>query len=153
MERGRERARLAGAEQVEPEHLLLALACGGASGAAARALAEAGIDDEAIAAAIEQELVAALEVVGVPASVVDSIPALPRGDRPPIGFAVRAALECSLREAQRTGSRRIGLEHVLLGLLRPPAATVDRVLRRLDVTPERLIALVQLEIAAARRCA
>jgi hypothetical protein len=36
-------------------------------------------------------------------------------------------------------------------VLRPPAATVRRVLLRLDVEPERLAALVQVEAAAARR--
>ena len=70
-----------GAEQVEPEHLLLALAEGHGE-AATRALAEAGLDAPAIETAIEQDLVAALEVVGVPASVVASTPIHPRADRP-----------------------------------------------------------------------
>lgn len=154
VERAQERARLLGAESVQPEHLLLALTCGGSGDAAARALAEAGIGDDTIVVdAIEQDLVARLEVVGVPASVVASVPALPRGDRPPFGLVTRDALERSLREAARVGSRRIGTEHVLLGVLRPPAASVDRILSRLDVDPERLVALVQIEIAAGRRCA
>lgn len=154
VERAQEHARLLGAESVEPEHLLLALTYGGAGDAASRALAEAGIDDDAIVVeAIEQDLVARLEVVGVPASVVASVPALPRGDRPPIGLASRDALEGSLREAVRAGSRRIGTEHVLLGVLREPAASVARILARLDVDPIRLAALVQVEIASSRRCA
>jgi ATP-dependent Clp protease ATP-binding subunit ClpA len=155
VERAQERARLVGAESVQPEHLLLALTCGGADNPAARALAEAGIDDDAVVAdAIEQDLVARLEVVGVPPSVVASVPALPRGDRPPLGLAMRGTLEQSLREAVSSGSRRIGPEHLLLGSLRPPAASVARILSRLHVDPERLVALVRLEMAAARgRCA
>ncbi|MGH2917021.1 MAG: Clp protease N-terminal domain-containing protein, partial [Solirubrobacteraceae bacterium] len=63
------------------------------------------------------------------------------------------ALERSLREAVRSGSRRIGPEHVLLGVLRPPAVSVQRILSRLDVDAERLVALVHIEIASARtRC-
>ena len=44
----------------------------------------------------------------------------------------------------------IGTEHLLLGLLDPPAATVGRVLARLEVDPGRLAALVQVEAAARR---
>jgi len=146
-------ARALGAERVEPEHLLLALA-GGCGDPAACAIGEAGLSREAIAGAIEQDLVATLEVVGVPASVVASVPARPGADRPRLNLAARDALERSLREALRRGDRRIGTEHLLLGVLRPPAATVARVLARLGVEPEGLAALVQLEVAAAdRRCA
>jgi ATP-dependent Clp protease ATP-binding subunit ClpA len=152
--RAQEHARVRGAESVQPEHLLVALTCGAAGDAAARALAEAGIADDAVVVeAIEQDLVARLEVVGVPAAVVESVPALPRGDRPPFGLPARNALERSLREAVRAGSRRIGPEHLLLGIVRPPSASVRRILARLDVDPERLAALVQVEVAARRPCA
>ena len=138
-----------GAEQVEPEHLLLALAEGRTP--AARAIAEAGLDDDAITAAIEADLVAMLEVVGVPASVVDAIPAAPRVDRPDFGVHARRALEQAMREAIRRDERRLGPEHVLLGVLHAPSPTVARVLARLDVEPARLAALVDVEVAAARR--
>ncbi|MEA2155822.1 MAG: hypothetical protein QOE11_1962 [Solirubrobacteraceae bacterium] len=138
-----------GAEQVEPEHLLLALACGGPH-PAAEALAEVGLDCDAIAKAIEEDLVAMLEIVGVPPSVVASAPAHPRLDRPGFGPAAKQVLERALREASRRRLRRLGTEHILLGALRPPQATVRRVLARLDVAPERLAALVQVEAAARR---
>jgi len=151
--RAQEEARALGAERVEPEHLLLALARG-CGDRAARAIDEAGLSRDAIAAAIEQDLVAALEVVGVPATVVASVPARPGADRPRLSLAARDALERALRQAVRRGDRRIGTEHVLLGILRPPRGSVARVLARLDVEPERLAALVALEVAAdARRCA
>ncbi|HEV7805314.1 MAG TPA: Clp protease N-terminal domain-containing protein [Solirubrobacteraceae bacterium] len=142
-------AQRAGAEQVEPEHMLLALA-GGHADAASRAIAEAGIDVGAIERAIEQDLVAALEVVGVPASVVASTPALPRADRPGFAVATKEALEQAMKEAVRRGDRRLGREHVLLGLLSPPAVSLARVLRALDVAPPRLAELVQVEMAARR---
>jgi D-alanyl-D-alanine carboxypeptidase len=138
-----------GAEQVEPEHLLLALACGGPH-PAALALAEVGLDREAIATAIEEDLVAMLEIVGVPPAVVASTPAYPRLDRPGLGPAAKRVLERALRAAARRRSRRLGTEHLLLGLLEPPAVTVGRVLARLDVDPGRLAALVQVEAAARR---
>jgi len=138
-----------GAEQVEPEHLLLALAEG--STPAARAIAEAGTDRDAIAAAIEADLVAMLELVGVPASVVDATPAAPRVDRPDFGVHAKRALEQSLREAMSRNERRLGSEHVLLGALHAPSPTLARVLARLDLEPQRLAALVEVEVAAGRR--
>jgi ATP-dependent Clp protease ATP-binding subunit ClpA len=147
--RAQEAAMRMGAEQVEPEHLLLALAEG--SNAAARAMAEAGLDSTAIARTIEADLAAMLEVVGVPPSVLDAAPARPRADRPRLSMHAKAVLEHALREAIRSGERRLGAEHVLLGALRPPGPTLARVLARHDVEPERLAALVQVEVAAARR--
>jgi ATP-dependent Clp protease ATP-binding subunit ClpA len=138
-----------GAEHVEPEHLLLALA-GGCQDPAALALAEVGVDAGAIAQAIEDDLVAMLEVVGVPPSVVAATPAQPRHDRPGLSAGAKQVLEHALHEALRRRDRRLGTEHLLLGVLRPPAATVRRVLSRLDVEPERLAALVQVEAAARR---
>ena len=138
-----------GAEQVEPEHLLLALAEW--DGPARRAIAEAGMSAETIAAAIEADLAAMLEVVGVPPSVLEAVPARPRADRPGFSVHARSALEQAMREAVQRGERKLGSEHVLLGALRPPAPTLTRVLARHDVEPERLAALVELELAAARR--
>lgn len=142
-------ARRLGAEQVEPEHLLLALT-EGHSDPAARALAEAGLDARQIEHAIEADLVAALDVVGVPASVVASTPVYPAADAPGVGIAVKEALERALRAAVRRSDRRIGTEHLLLGLVEPPAISLRRLLARLDVEPERLAALVQIETAAGR---
>jgi len=147
--RAQEAAMRLGAEQVEPEHLLLALAEG--ANPAARAIAEVGLDSDAIAATIEADLVAMLEVVGVPPSVLDAAPARPRADRPRLSLQAKAVLERALREAIRGGDRRLGAEHVLLGALRPPGPTLARVLARHEVEPERLAALVQVEAAAARR--
>lgn len=147
--RAQEAAARLGAEQVEPEHLLLALAEG--CSPAARAIAEAGLDPDTIAAAIEADLVAMLEIVGVPPSVVESAPARPRADRPGFGPQSKHALEHALREALRRRDRRLGPEHVLLGVLHPAAATLARVLARHDVEPERLAALVQLEVASGHR--
>jgi ATP-dependent Clp protease ATP-binding subunit ClpA len=147
--RALETARRLGAEQVEPEHMLLALAEGRAD-PAARALAEAGLDAQQIECAIEEDLVAALDVVGVPASVVASTPVYPSAKHPGIGLAAKAALERSVQAAARRGERKLGAEHLLLGLVDPPAVSLRRVLARLDVEPDRLAALVRVEAAAGR---
>ena len=138
-----------GAENVEPEHLLLGLAEG--STPAARAISEAGLDAETVGAAIEADLVAMLEVVGVPASVVDATPPAPRADRPGFGVHGKGALEQALRDAARRNVRRSGSEHVRLGVLHAPSPTLTRVLARLDVEPARLAALVDVDVAATRR--
>lgn len=143
-------ARRTGAEQVEPEHLLVALARGDGD-PAARALTEAGLDAPAIEQAIERDLVAALETVGVPASVVESTPVVARADTPPFAPQAKAVLERALRETVHRRARRIGTGHLLLGLLGPPPAGVGRVLVALDVEPARLAALVQVEMATGRR--
>lgn len=148
VERALDCARRLGAEQVEPEHLLLALADD--ADRAARAMAEAGLDVAAIEAAIEQDLVATLESVGVPPSVVESTPIHPSADHPRFSLAAKHALAQALREAVARGQRRLGTEHVLLGLLDPPAVGLARVLARLDVEPRRLAALVQVEMATQR---
>lgn len=142
-------ARRLGADQVEPEHLLLALAEGDTD-AAARALSEAGLDADRIERAIEQDLVAALAVVGVPAAVVEATPVYPGAPKPSLSVPVKEALERALRAAVRRGERHMGTEHLLLGLLEPPPVSVRRVLAALDVEPARLAALVQVEVAAGR---
>ena len=109
-----------------------------------------GLDARAIEDAIEQDLVAALEAVGVPAHVVASTPIHPRADKPGFSVGAKQALEQAMRAGRRRGDRRMGSEHVLLGLLDPPAVGVARVLRVLDVPPHRLADLVQVEMAARR---
>ena len=150
VQRAQQAARRLGAEQVEPEHLLVALA-DGLGDPAALALAEVGLDAATIERAIEDDLVAMLEVVGVPPSVLASAPPQPRVDGPGFSPQVKQALENALRAALRRRDRRLGTEHLLLGLLREPAATLRRVLARVDVDPERLAALVQVEAAARPR--
>ena len=62
----------------------------------------------------------------------------------------KQALERSLREAVARGDRRIGTEHLLLGLLDTPAVTVARLLTRLDARTWRLEAPVPVELASRR---
>jgi hypothetical protein len=130
-------ARELGHNFVGSEHLLLGLFAQ-PEGLAARALAEAGIDREAVEAKV-------LEMV-------------PRGDEPQLDnplYTPRAsmALQGALGEALRLGHNYIGTEHILLGLLRDRDAVAAWALRELDVEVDsiraRLVEMVD-EIASRR---
>ncbi len=94
---------------IGPEHLLAALT-DPASGLSAELLAEAGLDEAAVLAAM---------------------PAAPGGAgpvTPPFTAASKEALELSLREALNLAHGHIGSGHLLLGLLRLPGADWPKVL-------------------------
>ena len=107
---------------VGTEHLLLGL-YDQPEGLAARALAEAGVDRDAVEAKV-------LEMV-------------PRGgepmlDNPPYTPRASLALQGALEEALGLGHNYIGTEHILLGLMRDPHALSARALSELGVSPERI---------------
>jgi hypothetical protein len=123
---------------VGTEHLLLGLFTQ-PEGLAARALAEAGIDREAVETKV-------LEVI-------------PRGSEPLLDnplYTPRAslALQAALGEALRLGHNYIGTEHILLGLVRDRDALSARALSELGVSAEwirtRLVDMVNA-IAEQRR--
>lgn len=94
---------------VDPGHLLLALTTDPRS-AAASALNAIGVEFD--------ELRDAVGRLGLPIT-----PAGEPARRPiPIAPAARAALEQSLREVQRLGHDHLGVEHILLALLRDPGS-------------------------------
>jgi hypothetical protein len=120
VQRARAEARAAGRAEVGPEHLLLGL-LGDDHGTALRALESAGVELEAARAALPR-------TPGVPAE----------GGRVPVSEQARAALEQSLREAVRLGDSHLGVEHLLLALLRDPGEPAARLLAQLGVPPERV---------------
>jgi ATP-dependent Clp protease ATP-binding subunit ClpA len=119
VDRARAEAETAGSEEVAPEHLLVGL-LGDDHGTAVRALQSAGLELDAARAA------------------------LPRGagNRPlgriPVSRTTRATLEDSLREAVRLGDSHLGVEHLLLALLRDPNGPASRLIARLGVEPEQV---------------
>lgn len=96
-------ARDLGHSLIKPAHILLALA-EEPEGAAARAIAEAGVDTEGL----RQRVAAAFE----------SSSQGKEADRLPFSPQAKKVLELSLREALQLRHSHIGTEHLLLGVLR-----------------------------------
>ena len=114
-----------GASSVEAEHLLVSLA--GTQNSAGAALREVGLDAAELHAAIQRDFERVLAEVGIDASGVN-IPANCRRTKLGWGASAKRGLEGALEEAKRRGDRKIGCEHILLGLLRAEHGTVPRLL-------------------------
>jgi len=121
-----EETRRLGHDNIGTEHLLLGLSEEG-TGVGGRALAECGVEPDALRAQIE-------ELVG-------------RGTSTPSGHIpftpeAKKALELSLREALALHHTYIGTEHVLLGVLRENSGPATEALRRLGAEPADIEAKV-----------
>ena len=77
--------------------------------------------------AIQRDFERVLAQVGIDASGVD-VAANCRRTKLRWGASAKRGLERALEEAKRRGDRRIGCEHILLGLLRAEHGTVPRLL-------------------------
>src|SRR5262245_34063273 len=128
-----EETRRLGHERIGTEHLLLGLSEEG-TGVAARALADCGVEPDALRAEVEA-------VVGRGSSKPTAhIPFTP---------GAKQALERALREAIRLQHNYIGTEHVLLGVLREGEGPAIESLRRLGAEPADLEAKVMALLAKA----
>ena len=123
----REEAARLGSEYVRTEHILLGL-CQEPEGIATRALENLGVDIEALALEIEQQ-------------VRPSAPVVPGDD---IQFTPRAkkVLELAVEEARRFNHSYIGTEHILLGLLKEGEGIAAKVLQGMKVDLGRIQAEV-----------
>jgi ATP-dependent Clp protease ATP-binding subunit ClpA len=157
-------------DHIGDEHLLLGLLAGDAAarGVAATVLADLGVT----AAAVQRELAArrarpglgpadaaALEAIGIDLDAIRrkaeeafGAGALQRATRRrrgrlPLTPSAKRALGASLREAVGLGDGAIGVEHLLLGLLRQPDQLVAATLAALGAPPET----VRDRVLAARR--
>jgi len=123
----REEATRLGSEYVRTEHILLGL-CREPEGIAARALENLGVDIEALAIEIEQQV--------QPGSAAVS------GEE--IAFTPRAkkVLELAVEEARRFSHSHIGTEHILLGLLKEGEGIAAKVLQDMKIDLGRIQAEV-----------
>jgi hypothetical protein len=118
---GRQEARAMGAEIVGTEHLLLGILRSG-DPRAARVLSDFGVSLEQARAAAQPTLVDGRN---------NSEPAAKDG----ISRYARSVLERSLREAIGRGEAQIGVEHLLLALLREDSGGAARTLHALGIDP------------------
>jgi hypothetical protein len=115
-----------GSPTVEPDHLLLGLLRDD-HGAALRALERAGVS---LASARERAEALGPERGGALATGARR--------RPRVSPDSRRALEDSLREAMRLGDSHLGVEHLLLALVRDGSSRASKVLAELGVPPREV---------------
>jgi ATP-dependent Clp protease ATP-binding subunit ClpA len=120
-------ARALGSPTIEAEHMLLALTRLDTSTPVGAALADAGLDHEALLEALDAERERSLLAVGISIGDFDLPPAHP-SSRPRMAAGAKSALEHALRISLVRGDKRIGSGHILLALLRAEAGTVPRAL-------------------------
>lgn len=170
--RSQDRARALGHDQIDPVHLLLGVMAD-EQGPAARALAQCGIDEEAVArqaTTLGQADAEALQAIGVDLDAVRreaeknfgpgalERPRRRRGgllghltgyEHMPLTAAAKKALEQSLRQALALGDRHIGTEHLLLGLVAEDDTPTAHLLQRLGTSPEEIRTSVRREMRRA----
>ena len=112
-----------GHSYIGSEHLLLGLLREG-GGPAAKALAAAGVTDEALVKQIEE-----LSGRGTPDA------AAPQGMTP----RTKRIVELSVQSANEMGTGYVGTEHLLLGILREGQNVALTALANLKITPEILV--------------
>jgi ATP-dependent Clp protease ATP-binding subunit ClpA len=131
---GREEAEALGAERLRPDHLLLGLLRG--TGPAAAALAAVGVTLEPARQAAR----------ALPADPGERPPRAP-GEPLPVAPDARAVLEESLRVAVRRGDGHLGVEHLLLALLRDDEGRGVALLAALGVEASELERVVDERLA------
>ncbi|MFG1818021.1 Clp protease N-terminal domain-containing protein [Kribbella sp. NPDC049174] len=124
----REVARRDGSRTVEAEHVLVALAAMEGN-PAARLLADAGLTEEAIRAALDREWEQSLAIAGIAVRIGLLPQATPDHSRDPqIGESVRLLLKRALDAHPRVGGTRIGSVRILVGILDTERGRVARAL-------------------------
>lgn len=114
-----------GAQTVEAEHLLLALSD------------TIGVAHATLVEALEAETAASLDAVGV---VLRPPPPAPRRGSMRMGASAKLALHRSLQAALARKDRRIGAEHLALGVLQAEVGTVPRALALAGLDREAIAA-------------
>jgi anti-anti-sigma factor len=122
MGRAREAARRLESSEIAPGHVLLGLIEDPAS-AVTGALRALGVDPDEVRRAVEERL--------------GRGPGTPEG-RVPLAAACKVALELALDEAGSLSHNHVGVEHLLLGLLREKEGVAGDVLRGFGLEPDRV---------------
>ena len=131
-------ARELGATSIDAEHVLLAVTRSGTP--AARVLHEAGLDENALRAALVAETTHSLAAVGV---TVDALHFSPFVKAPKFGNSAKLVLERALKIALARRDKHIGAEHLALAALQPTVGTVPRALAYAGVDRAGLISALR----------
>ena len=125
----RDEARRDGSRTIEAEHVLLALAATRTT-SAARMLAEAGLTEDAIRAALGREWEHSLAVAGIAVRIGLLPMATPEHGRDPhIGESTKLLLKRAMDAPPKIGAGRIGPTRILVGLLDTDRGRVARALQ------------------------
>jgi ATP-dependent Clp protease ATP-binding subunit ClpA len=148
-DRGADEARADGSENVEAQHLLLALAAY-PDAAVQGILASAGLDRDAIRGALDREFEHSLSAAGVSLAAFD----LPRPDdgarQVLLGTSAKLALERGFRGDARRG-KYLQPANILIGILRAQTGTVPRALALAGVDQASLVASTQQALDGERK--
>jgi len=130
-------AQARGSTTIEAEHLLLALTRQPPDTAVGEALANAGLDHDALEQALDAERERSLAAVGISIGDFD-LPAPRPAAKPRFATNAKSALEHALRISLERADRRIDGGHILLALLRAEAGTIPRALDEAGVGRDEL---------------
>lgn len=129
----REVARRDGSRTVEAEHVLLALA-GMEGNPAARLLADAGLTEDTIRAALDREWEQSLAIAGIAVRIGLLPQATPDHSHDPhIGESVRLLLKRAIDAPPKVSGTRIGSVRILVGILDTDRGRVARALQTAGV--------------------
>jgi ATP-dependent Clp protease ATP-binding subunit ClpA len=118
-----------GSPAVEAEHLLLALA---SHTPPVQPLEDAGLDHDAVLAALDAARDRSLMAVGIAVGDFD-LPPAPVTHDPRLAASAKMALHRAVKISATRSDRRIVAGHLLLGVLEAEAGTVPRALAVADV--------------------
>jgi ATP-dependent Clp protease ATP-binding subunit ClpA len=140
-------ARGLGSPTVEAEHLLLALA---SHTPPVTPLEQAGLDHDAVLAALDHARERSLMAVGLAAGDFD-LPPAPVTRHPRFAASAKTALALAVKASAARHDRHIAAGHVLLGVLAAEAGTVPRALAAAGVDPGELRASTTAWLYSAGR--
>jgi ATP-dependent Clp protease ATP-binding subunit ClpA len=127
-------ARGLGSPTIEAEHLLLALA---SHTPPVQPLVDAGLDHDAVLAALDAARERSLMAVGIGAGDF-ALPPAPVTRSAHFAASAKIALARAVKTSAARGHRRIAAGHVLLGVLQAEAGTVPRALAAAEVDVDEL---------------
>jgi ATP-dependent Clp protease ATP-binding subunit ClpA len=147
----RDEARRDGSRTIEAEHVLLALAALEDT-PAAQLLAEAGMTEEAIRAALDREWGQSLAVAGIAVRTGLLPEATPDPQRDPqIGESTKLLLKRAMDAPPKIGTGRIGPMRVLVGILDTDRGRVARAFTAAGIDRAALRARAAEALAAGTR--